>query len=429
VIIARIAGMTKPKSAVAAAVLALALAGSLDRVPRAAAPPAIPAAGRSAIASLIRRSVADRAVPAVTVVVVNRDQQLLLDAAGRRDAQSRTDLTSDAIFRIASMTKPITSLATMMLVEEGKISLDDPISKYLPEFERVRVLTSFNDADATFQSRPPARPILIRHLLTNTSGIGYSFSDSRLARLDDGKKREVDMPLLHDPGARFTYGPNTAVLGYVIEKISGQTLDVFLKARIFDPIGMRDTSYLVPPEKKGRVVTVHVRTDGNLVERPNAETIRSNVRGDGGLFSTAADYGRFMQMVLNGGRAGATRLVSEATLQLMTSNQIGDLTVVEQPSANAQISRPFPFGSGRDKFGFGFQIETAPARAADRRDGLRSAGSLSWGGINNTHFWIDPTQQIGAAVLMQLLPYYDESAIRVLRGVEELVYRYLQVQS
>jgi methyl acetate hydrolase len=390
--------------------------------PGAATLPAIPAAGRAAIAAFLRQTIADRAVPAVAVVVVNREQQMLLDAAGKRDAEKKADVAADAIFRIASMTKPVTSLAAMMLVEEGKIGLDDPVTKYLPEFERVRVMTAFNDADRTAESRAPARPITIRHLLTHTSGMAYSFIDARLAKLDDGKKREFEMPLLHDPGERFTYGPNTAVVGYVIEKVSGQTLDAFLKSRIFDPLAMRDTFYAVPADKRHRVVTVHTRAAEGLIERPNPEALQSNVRGDGGLFSTAADYGRFMQLFLNGGRAGATRLASEATLQQMTSNQIGKLVVQQQPSANALLARPFPFGGGKDTFGFGFQIEVGSS------EGLRSEGSLSWGGINNTHFWIDPRQQIAAAVLMQVLPYYDDAALHVLRGVERLVYQHLRTQ-
>jgi CubicO group peptidase (beta-lactamase class C family) len=395
--------------------------------PAAATLPTIPASGRVALGAFLNQTIADNLVPAVSVVIVNREQQLLLEAVGKRDAAKHVPLTSDSIFRIASMTKPITSLAVMMLYEEGKIGFDDPVTKYLPEFERVRVMTSFNDADRTFESRPAARPITVRHLLTHTSGIAYSFADARLLKIDDGKKTVIDLPLLHDPGERFTYGPNTAVLGYIIEKVTGQTLDAFLEARIFDPIGMRDTFYVVPAEKRDRVVTQHVRVSGSFIEQPNPEVLQSTVRGDGGLLSTATDYGKFMQVFLNGGRAGGTRLVSEASLRLMTSDQIAPLVVQEQPSANTMLARPFPFGGGKDTFGFGFQIETAPSSLRNADRGLRSEGSYSWGGINNTHFWIDPQQQIGVAVLMQVLPYYDEAAIKVLRGVERLVYQHLRV--
>jgi CubicO group peptidase (beta-lactamase class C family) len=405
--------------------IVLAAAACIAGAPPRATLPTIAASGRAQLTAFMRHAIDEKLVPAVAVIVVNREQQLFLGAAGKRDVARNADLTPDAIFRIASMTKPVTSLAAMMLIEEGKIGLDDPLTKYLPDYERLRVLTSFNDADRTYQARPPARPVTIRHLLTHTSGIGYSFADARLARLDDGKKTEADLPMLHDPGERFTYGPNTAVLGYVIEQVSGQKLDAFLKARIFDPLGMRDTFFAVPADKRDRVVTQHARGASGWSERPNPDALQSNVRGDGGLFSTAADYARFMQVFLNGGRAGATRLVSDASLQQMTSNQLGALRVVEQPSANPALAKPFPFGGGKDGFGFGFQIE-APSRNADGE--LRTEGSLSWGGIFNTHFWIDPQAGIAAAVLMQVLPYYDDAAIEVLRGAERLVYKNLRTQ-
>lgn len=307
--------------------------------------------------------------PAISALVVNRDAVIFEDAAGKRDVAANSPLAPDAIFRIASMTKPITSLAAMMLRDEGKLGLDDPVTKYLPQFGGVRVMTKFN-ADATYESRPASRPITIRHLLTHTSGIG-------------------------------------------------QTLDAFLKQRIFDPLGMRDTFVVVPPDKAGRVVTVHAKVNGGLVERPNPAAPRSAIRGDGGLFSDARDYGFFMQMWLNGGRLGDARPAKESTIREMISNQIGRLVVETQAASGGVVSRPFPIGAGKDKFGFGFQFETNPA--ADR--GFRSPGSYSWGGINNTHFWIDPQKQLAAVVLMQVLPYYDDRCLDVLRGFERLVYQ------
>jgi len=410
-----------PRAIAAAGVVAVMVVAA--RQPHAAGAPSLSHAGEEAIGALLRQKVAED-IPAIAVVVVNARQQLLIDAAGQRDVAAHAALATDAIFRIASMTKPVTSLAVMMLVEQGRLRVDDPVAKYLPEFERVRVLTSFNEADGTFESRAPARPITIRHLLTHTSGIAYPFVDARIAKIDDGKRARVEIPLLHDPGERFTYGPSTAVLGLVVQKVSGRRLDEFLKERIFDPLGMADTSYAVPADKHDRVVTLHARSGADLNERANPATIASNVAGDGGLLSTAADYGRFMQLFLNGGRAGTTRLVSESTIRQMLSNQIGRVVVEQQPSVDLARAKPFPFGGGKDAFGFGFQIEAAPATG-----GLRSVGSASWGGINNTHFWIDPRKQIAAAVLMQLLPYYDETAIDVLRSVERLVYQNLRTSS
>lgn len=384
------------------------------------AAPAISDGGRAALSDFLRSSVSRGQTPAVVALVASPDRVLFEDAAGLRNVGGHVTATPDTIFRIASMTKPVTSLAIMMLVDEGKVSPGDPVTKHLPDYKQPPVLTRMRD-DGTFESHPASRPILIRDLLTNTSGIGYPFSNAALAKLSAAGKADADLPLVHEPGATWTYGSSTAVLGRVVERVSGQTLDAFFQNRIFGPLGMRDTFYVVPVDKRDRVVTQHSRgADGALAEQPNPAEIRSGIRGDGGLASTARDYAAFMQVFLNGGRGGATRLVSERSLRLMTTNQIGSLVVPEQPSADPARARPFPIGAGKDKFGFGFQIETAPVEK-----GLRSAGSLSWGGIYNTHFWIDPERQIAAVVLMQVLPYYDSASLQLLRGFERLVYQHV----
>ena len=372
--------------------------------------------------AFLRARVAAGDVPGVVAMVVDRQSTIYSGAFGKADEAKNRPMTVDSIFRIASMTKPVTSLAAMMLIEQGRLRLDDPITNYLPEFSRVRVLTSWHAVDATYDSRPPRRPITIRDLLTHTSGIAYSFMDPRLAKIDDGRTRTWELPLVSDPGERFVYGPNTAVLGDIVAKASHMSLDAFLQTKIFTPLGMRDTFFRVPPGKTGRVVTTHARTaDGSLRETPNPDALEAPVRGDGGLFSTAADYGRFMQLILNRGRAGAVRLVNEGTIDLMTSNQIGAIKVLEQPSSNPEFAWPFPIGAGKDSFGFGFQIEEPPVAS-----GLRTRGSLSWGGILNTHFWIDPDRSIAVVVLMQVLPYYDPRALTVLRGFERETYATLK---
>lgn len=355
-------------------------------------------------------------VPAVVAMVVGRDATLYTGAFGKANVAQDRPVQADSIFRIASMTKPITSLAVMMLYDEGRVGLDDPVTKYLPEFSKVRVMTAWHETDATYESRPPSRMITIRDLLTHTSGLAYTFVDARLAKLESARAKDTDLLLLHDPGAKFTYGPSTMVLGRVIEKISGEPLDAFFTTRIFEPLGMPDTFYAVPPEKRDRVVTTHRREGDSLRESPNGTKLAAPAHGDGGLFSTAADYARFMQLILNRGQLGRIRLLKDATVDVMTANQIGTLTVSEQPSTDRSLALPFPIGAGKDRFGFGFQIEAAPA-APD----LRSAGSLSWGGIFNTHFWIDPERSIAAVVLMQVLPYYDPRALDVLRGFEREV--------
>jgi CubicO group peptidase (beta-lactamase class C family) len=357
-------------------------------------------------------------VPGVVAMVVDRQKPIYSGAFGKADVARNRTMRPDSIFQLASMTKPVTSLAAMMLVEHGQLGLDDPVTKYLPEFSKVQVLTVWHDADATYEGRAPRRPITIRDLLTHTSGMAYPFVDARLAKLDDGHKNTWELPLVGDPGERFVYGPNTAVLGHIIAKVSQMPLETFFETRIFAPLGMRDTFFSIPPAKVERVVTTHARTtEETLHETPNPAELKSPVRGDGGLYSTAADYSRFMQLFLNRGRAGSGRLLAERTIDLMMSNQLGSLKVGEQRSNAPAISRSFPIGAGKDTFGFGFQIETAPSTA-----GLRPVGSLSWGGVFNTHFWIDPQRSIAAVVLMQVLPYYDSRAMELLRDFEREVY-------
>jgi CubicO group peptidase (beta-lactamase class C family) len=365
----------------------------------------------------LRAQVARGDIPGVVAMVVDRQATIYSGAFGKADDARNRPMAKDSIFRIASMTKPVTSLAAMMLVEQGQLGLDDPVTKYLPEYANLRVLTTWRD-DGTYDARPPRRPITLRDLLTHTSGLAYGFVDARINKLEEAKTKQVDLPLVSDPGERFAYGPSTMVVGEIIAKVSHLSLDAFFEQRIFEPLGMHDTFFTVPAAKRERVVTLHMRADHALREAPNPPTLTAPARGDGGLFSTAADYARFMQLFLNRGRVGTSHLVSERTIDLMTSNQLGKLTIGEQPTADASLSKPFPIGAGKDTFGFGFQIEARPATP-----GLRSAGSLSWGGIFNTHFWIDPARSVAAVVLMQVLPYYDPSAMAVVRGFEVEVYR------
>lgn len=260
----------------------------------------------------------------------------------------------------------------------------------------------------------------MRHLLTNTSGIGYTFSDPGLALVQRKTMAgDADLPLVHEPGERWTYGGSTRVLGDIIAKLSGQPLDRFLDERILRPLGMSDTFYAVPEAKAGRLVTVHNRTDGKWVEQPRKGVPPATVRGDGGLYSTAGDYAQFIRLFLNNGTVNGRRLLSSQSVQDMGRNHIGNLFVPLQPTTNPNLSKPFPLGAGKEKWGLGFQL--ASGGEAD----MRSAGSMSWAGIFNTEFWIDPQRQIGGVLLMQVLPFYDEKAIEVLRGFEQRVYRNL----
>ena len=241
----------------------------------AAAAPSLPLQGAAAV-STFAKTVIDRGdVPGVVIAVVGKDGVLYHEAFGKSRTMGNTPMAKDTIFNMASMTKPVTSAAIMMLVDEGKLTLDDDVAKYLPKYKNPLVISKFNDADATYETRPAKRPITIRHLLTHTSGIGYAVGSSMITKIvAKTKKGEADLPLQFDPGESWAYGPSTRVLGDVVEAISGQKLDAFLESRILGPLGMRDTSYLVPSAKYARVVAVNTRgADGKVVEQPVPATL------------------------------------------------------------------------------------------------------------------------------------------------------------
>jgi methyl acetate hydrolase len=383
-------------------------------------------AGAAEISRQLATAVERGDTPGVVALVVDRDGVLYEGAAGEMDVAKNVPMPTDAIFQIASMTKPVTSVAIMMLLEQGKLKLDDPVSKYLSGFDDLKVITKFNEDDASFETRPAKRAMTIQHLLTHTSGIGYGFSSPIVNRLQKGtQKSEWQFPLLHDPGDKWTYSASTRVLGLIVEKITGTALEPYYQEHIFKPLGMVDTSYAVAAEKQSRIPTIHTRAGDKLQEQPRqpiASTPTAPFRGDGGLNSTVRDYGLFVRMLLNGGRLGSTRLLSEKSVRMMGQNHIGAIFVEQQPDADQLRTKPFPLGAGHDKFGLGFQIASADKRYAN----FRSPGSMSWAGIFNTEFWIDPVRHIGGVQMMQVLPFYDDGAIRTLRDFEELVYRHLK---
>ena len=381
-------------------------------------------AANAALQQVLSQAVDRNDTPGVVGLVVDRQGVLFEGAAGKLNLARNVPLPVDAIFNIASMTKPVTSVAIMMLFEQGKLSLEDPVSKYLPGFDNLQVITKFNEADGTYETRPAKRAITLCNLLTHTSGIAYGFTSPALARLmKDSKKSEWEFPLQHDPGEKWTYGASTRVLGLVVEKITGQTLEAFDQEHIFRPLGMVDTSYAVPADKLPRLIKTYSHADGVFKERqpgrPIPTTPTPPFGGDGGLYSTASDYGKFMRMLLNGGRLGNARILSAKSVRLMGENQIGPVLVSQQTIGLPALSKPFPLGAGHDKFGLGFQLTSSgPDTATWRR-----AGSMSWAGLFNTEFWIDPHTGIAGVLLMQYLPFYDDSAIRTLREFEAAVYK------
>ena len=386
------------------------------------AAPTLPQQGSAAISSVLKTATDRGDVPGVAVAVVNKEGVLYNEAFGKSRTLTSTPMAKDTIFNMASMTKPVTSIAIMMLVDEGKLKIDDEVAKYLPKWKDPLVISKFNEADASYETRPAKRPITIRHLLTHTSGIGYGFSSPTLTKImAKEKKAELDLPLLFDPGESWAYGASTRVLGHLVEAISGQKIDAFLTSRILQPLGMHDTSYLVPTEKISRVVAVNARgTDGKFVERPMPATLPAQVQGDGGLYGTTTDYGLFLRMLLNRGTLNGKRILSERSVKTIFENHMGSVVVQPQESANQTLSRNFPVGAGKDRWGLGFQL------AAEKQADRRSPGSGTWAGIFNTHFFIDPSKEIGVVVMMQTLPFYDEASMKVYAGVEEAVYRNLK---
>ena len=382
--------------------------------------------GKTAIDNYLSRLIEETYLPGLVAIVTDGDGVIYSGAFGDQDVARGRPMALDTIFRIASMTKPITSVGVMMLVEEGRIDLDDPISRYLPGVVSEEVFETFDHSDNSYTTRPVNGDVTIRHLFTHTSGLGYSnFNDIYYALMgvQSPPASGLDYPLLHDPGAQWTYGASTRVLGMLIERVSGQSLDTYLEDRIFVPLAMSDTGYLVRDGERERVTTVHGKTGQELTERPNAAgPIQANVRGDGGLFSTALDYAKFIRMILNGGElADGSRVLEPTTIELMAQNHIGDLRVELQVAPNEAVARPFPLRTELDTFGLGFQVTSH-----HDDDSIRSPGSLSWAGVYNTQFWIDPTSGIGAVLLLQYLPFFDDVAIEALAGFEERVYRHLE---
>jgi len=382
-----------------------------------------------AIDAALRGAVERKDVPGVVALVTDRQRVIYEGAFGVADVGNGRALTADALFRIASMTKAVTSTAAMQLVEQGRMSLDDPAEKYLPQFAGLKVIESFDAATGAYKVRPVSRPPTVRHVLTHTSGLGYPFTSATLRDFKPraGEQYPFGGPLLFDPGERWHYGTSTDVVGALVEKISGQKLEDYFRQHIFNPLKMMDTSYNVPQEKAARLVAAQqrdgARMDGTIVRQSVQPglTIAEPI-GGGGLASTASDYGRFVRMLLNGGELDGARVLKADTVKLMGENHIGAVSV---PALKTALPRSADFtfiADGRDKWGLGFLITT------DQVAGKRSPGSLSWGGISNTFFWVDPTRGIAGVIMMQYLPFADAKALSVYDAFERGAYQLVNAE-
>jgi len=343
-------------------------------------------------------------------LIIRNGKVAYYKAVGYNDLETKSPMRKEDIFRIASQTKAITSVAMMILFEEGKFLLDDAVSKYIPAFKKQQVLDKFNPADTTYTTVPAKSEITIRQLFTHTSGLGYAQIGSKEANaiyakhnltagigiqndnLLDAMNRLGKLPLMHQPGEKWTYGLNSDLLGCLVEVLSGMTLNDFFRTRIFEPLGMKDTYFQVPQEKANRLVNLYkedstgrlIKAGSNMLNGPvstDYPLIKSTYySGGAGLSSTIYDYGIFLQMLLNNGVYNGKRILSRNSVRLMTMNQVGDLS------------------RGDDKFGLGFQIisEKGSARTPAQE------GTYSWGGAFATSYWVDPKEKIVMLFYRQL---------------------------
>jgi CubicO group peptidase (beta-lactamase class C family) len=352
-------------------------------------------------------------------LVARNGQIVYYKGIGYDNKELKQPMKRDAIFRIASQTKAITSVAIMQLVEEGKILLDDNLSKYIPAFKKPVVLDKYNKEDSSYTTIPAKREITIRDLLTHTSGIGYAQIGSPTMNaiyskagvyggigLPAGMKlstnilRLAKLPLMHHPGEKWSYGLNTDVLGYLVEVLSGLSLDQYFAKKIFEPLGMKDTYFYIPESKQSRLAKLYTEdSTQHIVELPEIIPLNGNFyrdypntkggtfySGGGGLASTAYDYAIFMQMLLNGGDYNGKHILSKASVRMMTTNQIGNLS---------------RFGLEADtKFGLGFELVTPSSYGKS----YSSMDSFSWGGMFASSYWIDPKEKIVAQFVLQMLP-------------------------
>jgi methyl acetate hydrolase len=366
----------------------------------------------------LRSGIAQRKIPAAVAMVAGERGILYSGAFGTRDS-SGVPVTTDSIFAIASMTKAITTVAALQLVEQGKVTLDEPVSTHLPQLGALEVLEGFN-ADGKPNLRPVRIPVTLKHLLTHTSGICYDIWDPDMFRYTSQTKVGAVPPLMFEPGTRWQYGMGIDWAGRLVEAVSGMNLEEYFQTRILRPLEMRDTSYLLPASKFDRLVSLYSRQDdGSLKQDPRVPPAApKEFNGGGGLFSTTGDYVRFMQMILgNGQGSNKARILQPKTVESMEINQIGAATAGKMKSSRANLSSDVDIQPGAtEKWGLGFLINTT---AYDRG---RSAGSLAWAGLFNTFYWIDPKRSLCAVLMMQYLPFMDREAVGMLGDFERAVY-------
>jgi len=382
----------------------------------------VAAARSAAVDDALRSGIARRKIPAVVGMFASDNKTLYAGAFGTRDS-SGIPVRVDSLFQIASMTKAITTVAALQLVEQGKVDLDEPIARVLPKLANLDVLEGF-DAAGTPSLRPAKTAITLRHLLTHTSGLCYDTWDGNMFRYMQANAASEPAkpgPLMFEPGTRWQYGQGVDWAGRLVEALSGATLEDYFQQQICRPLGMADTSYIFPAAKFDRLVSRYHRDgDRDLREDERKLPVRPTAfNGGGGLYSSASDYVRFMQMILNHGAGPKNvRILQSKTVESMTINQIRDLTAGKMKSFRPDMSADVDIQPGHtDKWGLGFLINTTAYSAG------RSAGSLAWAGLFNTFYWIDPQRRRCGVILMQFLPFVDKEAVGLLEDFEAALYR------
>jgi CubicO group peptidase (beta-lactamase class C family) len=381
----------------------------------------------AAVDRVLRQAVASGGVPGVVALAGTTAGALYQGAFGVRGLADATPMSLDSVFAIFSMTKAITSVAAMQLVEAGRLSLDGPLGEYCPHLAAPQVLEGF-DAEGRPKLRPAKRAVTLRHLLTHTAGFSYNMWNPEVGRYmqvtempaaRSGKLASLNMPLVFDPGEKWQYGINTDWVGQVVEAVRGQRLPEVFAEHVTGPLGMVDTAFVPGAAQRARRAGMHQRgADGALaaMEWPISEAPEF-FGGGGGLYSTGPDYLRFTRMLLRGGELDGARVLRPETVALMAENHIGALEMQPMPTAIPALSNDFhPFPEVPKNWGLGFMRNT--------RDlpGGRAAGSLAWAGLGNLYFWVDPACGVSGVVMTQVLPFGDPAVLDLLAGFEAAVY-------
>lgn len=380
----------------------------------------------------LRSTVESGELPGVTAMVTTSEDTVYQAGFGETKRGSGLAMTLDSVMMLASMTKPITGLAAMILVERGDLALDAPARDVLTEVDDLVVLEGWDDNDKPIV-RAPKKTVTLRHFLTHTSGLSYEFWNADIGRYQEGKgipgiitqkNAALFTPMIAEPGEKFEYGISMDWAGKMVEAVSGQRLSVFMRENIFGPLGMPSTAFKITPDMETRRAWLHTRGDDGALEpydfvKPQDPEFEE---GGGGLYSTCRDYTRFMRMMLNKGELDGVRIISPETVALMSRNAIGDVSVGPLKTVMPDLSNDCEFFPGQRKtWGLSFMINEEKGSTG------RTAGSLSWAGLSNVYFWIDPEEDIAGTFMTQMLPFADGISVDAFLGFEKKVYE-LKIQ-